>query len=80
MWRDGQWILTPHHKRYYERAVASKDKGVRADPARCAKQLSNLKQCSRRRGYGPLRAFCKVHGEQKFEEIKRIGVRYTRTT
>lgn len=78
MWWEGKWILSPHHKRYYERARASKDKGVRADEKRCAKQLANLKQCSRSRGHGPLGAFCKVHGEQKFDEIKKIGVRYTR--
>lgn len=75
--RKRPWFASPHHKGFYDRRYNDGRKGTICDPTRCAVQLKDLSQCSRKRGYGPLKAFCKQHAEIKYEELKKIGVRYT---
>lgn len=68
---------TPHYRKYYGyRKGEGSRAGVPVDYSRCAKAIGEYReQCKRRRGHGPLRSFCKQHGEMLFEELRKTGVR-----
>lgn len=66
--------LTPHHQRRYSRFLNGLgSQGVAGDPTRCAKAMSDGFQCKRKRGHGPLKAFCKPHCKPILQRIGNTG-------
>lgn len=70
--------LSKYHQQRYG-AWAGNPLGLNADPSRCAAVVSSkhnyvTHQCTRKRGYGPEQAYCKIHdpdAEAKREQESR---------
>lgn len=85
-----EWTLSSLHQKAYGQ-WAGNERGIPADPARCCEEVYDrfvkFHQCTRPRGHGPEKAFCKQHtpdakaarakaADEKFQkemEKKRIG-------